>query len=179
IGLALVLSLFGYLLYNQQKHKNLQLKKESELKEALVKIETQNKLQEQRLRISRDLHDNIGAQLTFIISSLDNLKYGFKLPDNLNDKLKYITAFTSSTIYELRDTIWAMNKTEITFEDLQSRLSNYIDKAHVFEGKINFTFQVDKDVDIKRKFNSMEGVNIHRVIQEAIHNSIKHSNSKT
>lgn len=25
----------------------------------------------------------------------------------------------------------------------------------------------------------MEGVNIHRVIQEAIHNSIKHSNSKT
>src|SRR5690606_8369836 len=83
IGLTLVISLFGYLLYNQQKHKNLQLKKESELKEALVKIETQNKLQEQRLRISRDLHDNIGAQLTFIISSLDNLKYGFKLPDNL------------------------------------------------------------------------------------------------
>src|SRR5690606_10888467 len=119
IGLALVLSLFGYLLYNQQKHSNLQLKRESELKEALVKIETQNKLQEQRLRISRDLHDNIGAQLTFIISSLDNLKYGFKLPDNLNDKLKYITAFTSSTIYELRDTIWAMNKSEITFEDLQ------------------------------------------------------------
>ncbi|HCY83071.1 MAG TPA: two-component sensor histidine kinase, partial [Xanthomarina gelatinilytica] len=106
------------------------LKKETELKEALIKIETQNKLQDQRLRISRDLHDNIGAQLTFIISSLDNLKYGFKLPDNLNDKLKYISEFTSSTIYELRDTIWAMNKSEISFEDLQSRISNFIEKAN-------------------------------------------------
>lgn len=180
IGFAVILIFIGYLFYNQQKLRNQQLEKESELKDALLKIETQNRLQEQRLRISRDLHDNIGAQLAFIISSIDNLKYGFKITDQkLNDKLTSISDFTTETIYELRDTIWAMNKTEITFEDLQSRLSNYIDKAHVFEGKINFTFQVDKDVDIKRKFNSMEGVNIHRVIQEAIHNSIKHSNSKT
>ncbi|MEL6812827.1 MAG: tetratricopeptide repeat protein, partial [Bacteroidota bacterium] len=61
-GLALVLGLLGYLFYNQQKLKNRQLKKEGELKTALAKIETQNKLQEQRLRISRDLHDNIGSQ---------------------------------------------------------------------------------------------------------------------
>jgi len=66
IGIALILGLIGYLFYNQQKLKNKQLQKENELKDALLKIETQNRLQEQRLRISRDLHDNIGAQLTFI-----------------------------------------------------------------------------------------------------------------
>ncbi|MBA6153976.1 ATP-binding protein [Gelidibacter maritimus] len=179
IAFAVVLTFIGYLFYNQQKLRNQQLKKESELKDALLKIETQNRLQEQRIRISRDLHDNIGAQLAFIISSIDNLKYGFDITDQkLNDKLTSISEFTTETIYELRDTIWAMNKTEITFEDLQSRLSNYIDKAHVFEGKVDFSFKVDADVDLKRKFNSMEGVNIHRVIQEAIHNSLKHSNSK-
>ena len=70
--------------YNQQKLKNRQLQKENELKDALIKIETQNRLQEQRLRISRDLHDNIGAQLTFIISSIDYLKYGFEIK---NEKL--------------------------------------------------------------------------------------------
>lgn len=179
IAFAVVLSFIGYLFYNQQKLRNQQLQKESELKDALLKIETQNRLQEQRLRISRDLHDNIGAQLAFIISSIDNIKYGFDINDQkLNDKLTSISNFTTETIYELRDTIWAMNKTEISFEDLYARLSNYIDKAHLFEGKINFSFQVDEDVDLKRKFNSMEGVNIHRVIQEAIHNSLKHSNSK-
>jgi tetratricopeptide (TPR) repeat protein len=54
-GLALLFGLLGYLVYNQQKLKHRQLQKEGELKSALVKIETQNKLQEQRLRISRDL----------------------------------------------------------------------------------------------------------------------------
>jgi tetratricopeptide (TPR) repeat protein len=129
-GLAMLLGLLGYLVYNQQKLKNRQLQKEGELQAALAQIETQNKLQEQRLRISRDLHDNIGAQLTFIISSLDNLKYGFKdMSEKLFLKLNGISSFTTQTIYELRDTIWAMNKENISFEDLQARISNFIDNA--------------------------------------------------
>ncbi|MCX7548748.1 tetratricopeptide repeat protein [Xanthomarina sp. F1114] len=175
IILAIVLSLFGYLLYNQQKLKHKQLKKENELKEALAKIETQNKLQEQRLHISRDLHDNIGAQLTFIISSVDNLKYGFKLSDNLNEKLKSISDFASSTIYELRDTIWAMNKNEITFEDLQSRISNFIEKANKSAHAIVFSFNVDEDMGKHKMFTSVQGMNIYRIIQEAINNSIKYA----
>jgi signal transduction histidine kinase len=85
---------------------NRQLEQESQLKLAISKIETQNKLQQQRLDISRDLHDNIGAQLTFIISSVDNIKYGFEIENpNLNSKLDRISNFTKSTIVELRDTI--------------------------------------------------------------------------
>lgn len=176
IGLALILGILGYLIYNQQELKNRQLQKENELKDALLKIETQNKLQEQRLRISRDLHDNIGAQLTFIISSIDNLKYGFDINDKkLTHKLETISDFTSGTIYELRDTIWAMNKSEITFEDLQTRISNYIDKAHLYDANIKFSFNVDDSVDTNKTFTSVEGMNIHRVIQEAIHNSLKYA----
>lgn len=177
IVLAIILTLFGYLLYNQQKLKHKQLKKESELKEALVKIETQNKLQEQRLHISRDLHDNIGAQLTFIISSVDNLKYGFKLPDNLNDKLKYISEFASSTIYELRDTIWAMNKNEITFEDLQARISNFIEKANKSSHAVSFSFNVNQELENNKMFTSVQGMNMYRIIQEAINNAIKYANA--
>jgi signal transduction histidine kinase len=175
-ALTIVLGLLGYLIYNQQKLKNRQLKKQNELKDALLKIETQNKLQDQRLRISRDLHDNIGAQLTFIISSIDNLKYAFEIKNKkLKDKLSTISDFTSITIYELRDTIWAMNKSKISFEDLQTRISNYIDKAHLYDSNIKFSFNVDDTVDTSKKFTSVEGMNIHRVIQEAIHNSLKYA----
>ena len=176
IGLAIVLSLIGFIVYNQQKLKNAQLQKENELKNALLKIETQNRLQEQRLRISRDLHDNIGAQLTFIISSLDNLKYGFELTEKLNSKLQIISAFTSSTIYELRDTIWAMNKNEITLEDLQIRISNFIEKADNATDKINFKFHIDDSLIKSLKFSSVEGMNIYRIIQEAINNAMKYAN---
>lgn len=178
LGLALILGLLGYLFYNQQKLKNRQLQKEAELKEALVKIETQNKLQEQRLRISRDLHDNIGAQLTFIISSIDNLKYGLKeATKTTRDKLSSISDFTSQTIYELRDTIWAMNKEDITFEDLQVRISNFIDKAKVASEKTQFSFSIDSAINPEHSFSSVVGMNIYRIIQEAVNNSLKYADA--
>lgn len=176
LAIALMAILVGYLFYSQQKLKNRQLQKENELKDALIKIETQNRLQEQRLRISRDLHDNIGAQLTFIISSLDNLKYGFDLSDNLQQKLTQISQFTTSTIYELRDTIWAMNKSEISVEDLQSRLSNFVDKARS-SSQVEFEFITDTDSDIS--FSSVEGMNIYRIVQEAVNNAIKYAEANS
>ena len=176
--LAVLLSLLGYLFYNQQKLKNRQLQKENELKDALIKIETQNRLQEQRLRISRDLHDNIGAQLTFIISSLDNLKYGFKLPEKLDAKLETISKFTSTTIYELRDTIWAMNKSEISLEDLQSRISNFIEKADASSEGVSFKFHSNSEDTENLKFSSVNGMNIYRIIQESINNALKYADAK-
>ncbi|MGE5942966.1 MAG: tetratricopeptide repeat protein [Flavobacteriales bacterium] len=177
--LAVVLSLLGYLLYKQQKLKNQQLQKESELKEALIKIETQNSLQEQRLTISRDLHDNIGAQLTFIISSIENLQYGFKITnEKLTNKLMSISAFTKETIYELRDTIWAMNKNEISFEDLQTRITNFIEKANIASDKTAFEFNVDSELDNDITYTSVQGMNMYRIIQEAINNALKYAEAK-
>ena len=84
----------------------LNQKKEFELKTAFEKIESQNKLSEQRQSISRDLHDNIGSQLTLIISSIDNLKNIPKIDQTiLSKKLSSISNFTRETITELRDTI--------------------------------------------------------------------------
>jgi signal transduction histidine kinase len=177
--LALILTLFGYLLYKQQKLKNQQLQKEGELKEALVKIETQNKLQEQRLTISRDLHDNIGAQLTFIISSIDNLHYGFKITnEKLTSKLSSISNFTKETIYELRDTIWAMNKSEISLEDLQTRVSNFIEKANLASTDTVFEFEADSGLSKETVFTSVQGMNMYRIIQEAINNALKYAEAK-
>ncbi|MFK5983642.1 MAG: tetratricopeptide repeat protein [Flavobacteriaceae bacterium] len=178
LGLAIVLGLIGYLVYNQQRLKNQQLQKESDLKTALTRIETQNKLQEERLRISRDLHDNIGSQLTFIISSIDNLKYGFKdMGDKLSNKLVGISSFTTQTIYELRDTIWAMNKQSITFEDLQTRITNFINNAKIASANTKYSFVIDKEVNQNHTFTSVQGMNIYRIIQEAVNNSLKYANA--
>lgn len=172
---AFFMALIGFMVYNKQKEKTLQLQKDNELKDALLKIETQNKLQEQRLRISRDLHDNIGAQLTFIISSLDNLKYGFQIVDEkLEQKLSSISVFTKETIYELRDTIWAMNKNEITFEDLRTRISNFIENAKIASHGIAFDFVCEGDFTTT-VFTSVEGMNVYRIIQESINNTLKHA----
>lgn len=174
--ISLALIIIGYLIYRQQKLKNKQQEQEFQLKSAIKEIETQNKLHEQRLSISRDLHDNIGAQLTFVISSVDNLKFGNKITDSkINNQLTKISDFTKATIIELRDTIWAMNKDEFSFEDLRSRIFNFIEKAKIAKEDIDFEFKIDEQLS-EIKLSSFVGINIYRTIQEALNNSIKYSN---
>lgn len=175
--LAFFIALIGFLIYRQQKQKNAQQKQEYKLKKEISKIETHNKLQEQRLSISRDLHDNIGAQLTFIISSVDNIKYAFDITnEKLDNKLSNISSFAKETILELRDTIWAMNSNEITFEDLEIRINNYIEKAKEAKDQISFSFAIDPELKTQ-KLTSVQGMNIYRTIQEAVNNSIKYANA--
>lgn len=176
--IALFICIIGFLIYYQQKFKNKQLEQEFKLKNAIAKIETQNKLQQQRLTISRDLHDNIGAQLTFIISSIDNIKYAFPIKDlSLDNKLNKISEFTKATILELRDTIWAMNSNDITFEDLHSRILNFIEKAQNATENIHFKCILDSNIE-KTKLSSVVGMNLYRTLQEAVNNSIKHASAK-
>jgi len=173
--LAFFIGLIGFLIYRQQKLKNKQQEQEFQLKSAIAAIESQNQLQEQRLSISRDLHDNIGAQLTFVISSVDNLKYGNQITDSkITNQLTKISDFTKSTIIELRDTIWAMNTNEFTFEDLKSRIFNFIEKAKTAKENIQFHFNVD-DTLKNQKFSSIVGINLYRTIQEAVNNALKYS----
>jgi len=175
--LALFITIIALLIYRQQKLKNMQQEQEFDLKTAISMIETQNRLQEQRLTISRDLHDNIGAQLTFIISSVDNIKHGFDIQNiKLNDKLNYISNFTKSTIVELRDTIWAMNNNEIHFEDLRARILNFMEKARCAKENIDFNFVIEEGLDQER-LSSVVGMNIYRTIQEAVNNAIKYSDA--
>ena len=173
--LALAFLIIGFLIYKQQKQKNQQQAQENDLKLAIEKIENQNKLQEQRLNISRDLHDNIGSQLTFIISSVDNVKYGFDITNQkLDNKLTNISSFAKDTILELRDTIWAMNSNEISYEDLEIRINNFIEKAKLSQENISFSFAIDENLK-QQKLSSVEGMNVYRTIQEAINNAIKYA----
>jgi signal transduction histidine kinase len=176
--LTFFIILISILIYRQQKLRNRQQKQEFKLKTAIAQIETQNRLQEQRLSISRDLHDNIGAQLTFIISSVDNIKHGFDIQNiRLSDKLLSISEFTKSTIVELRDTIWAMNNSAITFEDLKVRILNFIEKAKMAKEDIHFSFEIDERLNAL-ELSSIEGMNIYRTIQEAVNNAIKYADAE-
>ena len=174
LALAFLLGLIGYLVYKQQLLKNKQIIKENELRQALFKIENQNNLQEQRLAISKELHDNIGSQLTFIISSLDNLKYFEFTKEKIYDKFDAITGFTRSTIADLRDSIWAMNKEAITFEDLKTRTTNFIEAAKTSLLGIKFEFNYPEDTG-EVTLNSLQGIDVYRIIQEAVNNAVKHA----
>lgn len=176
VGLLIVLGAFSYLFSRQQKIKREQAEKQKELEVALARIETQNKLEEQRLRISRDLHDNIGSQLTFIMSSLDNLRFRLKEDQpEISSKLRQTSDFTSQTINDLRDTVWAMNKESISFGELKVRIQDFLDQARQLNPTISYKLRTDAKISEEKQFTALEGINFFRIIQEAVNNATKYS----
>lgn len=142
--------------------------------ENIVNIE---KMFTQRLRISRDLHDNIGSQLTFIKSSIDNLKYVTESADSkLITKLNHISSFSSNTINQLRDTVWAINKKDISLTDLCHRIQGLIEKTKIVNENLQFNLKCDVKTELI--FSSIKGINIFRVIQESVNNTLKYADTK-
>lgn len=174
---SVLLILIGVLFYNQQRLKNERIRQEANLKLAMSTIENQNRLQALRMEISHDLHDNIGTQLTFVISSIDSIKHMLSEGGNemMRSKLERISTFTRETIRELRDTVWAMNTADISIGDLKDRVSNFVAHAGASMNGVEFEFS-DRVTSINAvSFNSKDGIGVYRIIQEAVNNAMKHA----
>ncbi|MCB0402917.1 MAG: tetratricopeptide repeat protein [Flavobacteriales bacterium] len=175
VGLAaLFILITGGFVYRNQKQKQLRLIKENKLKDELAAIAMQNEVHQERLRISTTLNENIGSQLTFILTSVDNIMHRAEALDGLvQRKLSELSVFAKSTITQLRDTIWALNKEELSFEDLKARLYDYVSQANIAQEHMAFSFESGSHLNYQ--LNTMQGVNIFRIVQEAINNAMKYA----
>ncbi|WP_305983643.1 tetratricopeptide repeat-containing sensor histidine kinase [Roseivirga thermotolerans] len=176
-GLVLVLLVVGVSLIRVQQLKAERIKNEAALERALAEAKAQENLKEQRIRIARDLHDNIGSQLTYITSITDTTRKGINKGEAfLAEKLMQMKQFTLVTISELRDTIWAMNKDEISLEDIQERTQQLAATIH---DATDDSIRVRTESEPSDKvLNAFVGMNLFRIIQECINNAVKHSETK-
>ena len=164
---------FGNYLYQKQKRERI--KRELELKNQLNKAELEKKASEEKLRIARELHDNIGSHLTFIISSLDNVTYGAK-EDKVLNKLIGLSSFSRETLNELRNTIWAMKEEDSTVQQLLLKLSDL--KHRLNEQIDNLNLQIQSNISRTMFLTSAQLLNLYRIVQEAVQNSVKHADAK-
>ncbi len=165
IGLVLLILVIRF--YSQRK-----------LRKRLQQIEIQQKIQFERERISRDLHDNVGAHLTYIIQSLDNISYRtVKNPsEKSTEKIDELSDFARDTMQQLRETIWAINKEEISISALHEKIQDHLTRLKTAIPFIDFKIETNLNRDGILK--PSQAIHIFRLIQEAINNAIKHSGSK-
>jgi signal transduction histidine kinase/Tfp pilus assembly protein PilF len=175
---ALLLAFIGFLVYRQQRLKIKHQKQEQELNEALLTVETNRKLEEQRQRIARELHDNIGSQLTYLASAAQNI--GSKMPkvsaEVTRNKLADLSDFSQEAITDLRDTIWVMNRNLITWEDLSERI-RYL--AHKVSNTTGIQVSVVMEGDDDTPLDPEQTMDLFRIVQEAVNNAVKHSEAST
>ena len=164
-ALALI-SFFG--IYRRQRLKQELLNKEMILKEQRAQQEMQEKIQSERLRLSRDLHDSLGAELTLISSKADSEAY--VRDDASKGSFEQIGEISRNASNILRDTIWAIRKDTLDVEEFVGKLMQFI---HRRQGSLNIQFvnQIKEEVQL----TPSQSLNLFRVCQECIHNTIKHA----
>lgn len=145
-----------------------------QLKKKLRAAEVQQKIHLERERISRDLHDNVGSHLTYITTSLDHISYKVtKETKSISpEKINELSDFTRSTMQQLRETIWAINKEAITVTELREKIREYGYRM-TSAGRILFQTEYSGNTDIM--LNPSQAIHIYRIVQEAVNNAIKHS----
>jgi signal transduction histidine kinase/Flp pilus assembly protein TadD len=178
LWIVLLASLFviGIILFRNLQSKSKLQKEQLELENKLLEEQSNYKIQEQRLEISRELHDNVGSQLTFIISILDNLKNSpVKFEEAIDKKIDTLSNFAGKSISELRDTIWVLNAKELSLSELKSRMLNFVKDAGESDEntKFNFNYDIADDVELTSK----QAINIYRTLQEILNNAIKHADA--
>lgn len=150
--------------------------KQLALENDLLQEQNISKAHQQRLEISRDLHDSIGSQLTLMSSTLDSLKKSDKNSGKSEEKISSLSTFVDLSISELRNTLWILNTDEVFLEDLHLKILNFINNASGAKEDIKFTYQFNIKENVK--LDSKVAANILRILQEIINNALKHSGAE-
>ena len=134
-------------------------------------VQVQQKIQDERTRISRDLHDNIGAYTTALIAGIDQIKHVSKDIDNLDD----LSDYAKSIMDYLRETIWVLNHEKISIVDFTDRFKNYAVKILKHYPQVSLSFVTD--LENGRELAPELSLNLFRIMQEALQNACKHSSA--
>jgi signal transduction histidine kinase/ligand-binding sensor domain-containing protein len=141
--------------------------------------ELQQKLQQERERISRDLHDNVGTQLSLISKNIEGVISPLHpVPESERiHNLSMISQTSKEVIFTLRETIWALNKEEISIEELSDKLKAFTQKLFGINHACGLSYSEEIEDGDKLMLSPSEAIHLFRICQEAIANSLKYANA--
>jgi signal transduction histidine kinase len=131
--------------------------------------------QRERIRISRDLHDNVGTQLSLISNNIDWINRPLKPLGEIekSEKLVSVGETAKEVISTLRETIWALNKEEITFEEFSDKLKSFVQKQAQMSYSVRPVFSEQLEGPVL--LGPSEALGLFRICQEAVANSFKYA----
>jgi signal transduction histidine kinase/streptogramin lyase len=138
-------------------------------------IELERRIQYERERISRDLHDNVGTQLSLISNNLDWIaRPGQPLSQGeQSQKLDALGITAKEVITTLRDTIWALNKEQISLEELADKLKVFVSRQLNARDSVKMNFKEHLHHEVL--LSPSEALHLFRICQEAVANALKYA----
>jgi signal transduction histidine kinase len=145
------------------------------LKQRLQELEYQQKLDHERERISKDMHDEVGSSLTRIAILSELAKKKIEAKAGGKEQVEEIADSSRKVIDNIGEIIWAINPRNDTLENLIAYARQYV--ANFCElSTIHCVFDLPAQipaVSLSAEFRR----NIFLVIKEAITNIFKHAHA--
>jgi signal transduction histidine kinase len=164
LGIVLILVVVLYYVYRQKQAASRQAALERELADERERT----RIQEERLRISRELHDNIGSYLSVIKVSVERLPV---LPaEKIRQNLPELQESLSLSMRELRKTVWLLNNEQVSLDALAIRLRDFFKPFQESGSQISVTVTGNNYHSLK----DIQATHLFRVLQEAVHNAYRH-----
>ena len=166
-------------LADEQNMKNmaeLRLQYETEKKEKemiLLKKENEQSLLNERLRISRDLHDDMGSTLGSISIYSEVAKIRLAKNENADEVIAKIGTASRKLIDKMNDIIWSINPKNETSDQLKNRMQIFAATMLTPNG-ISYDFY-NNDHLINTRLTSEEIKNIYFIYKEVISNIVKYA----
>jgi len=165
ILLALATLAYSFNRYNKNKYQK-----------KLAVLENEHRIQLERERISRDLHDSVGAYANAVLYNTELLQKENDIEEKnaLMNDLKFAS---KDIITSLRETVWALKKDNYTAEECLLRMKNFMQALSRYYPHIQF--RSVGEASAGKVLHHTKALHVVRIVQEAVTNAIKHAAAKT
>ncbi|KIC93705.1 sensor histidine kinase [Flavihumibacter solisilvae] len=136
-------------------------------------VESQQALLNERLRISRELHDDIGSTLGSISIYSEVAKKRTEKNEAASDVLSKIGLASREIIDKMSDIVWSLNPDNDNFEQLQNRMMTF---AAMMLTPRNILYDFVADNELKNlRLTSEQRKNIFLIFKETLYNTVKYA----
>lgn len=147
---------------------------QQKLKKQLAELQQQREMDKERQRISREMHDDIGAGLTQITMMSESAKN--KITGGAGKELNDIAETSRQLVTSMSEIIWSLNPENKTLEQLAAYLREQLHKQLEYSGKNYFIEITDEGKSIV--LSNEQRRNILLVTKELTNNALKYSTAQ-
>jgi signal transduction histidine kinase len=143
------------------------------LRAEMVRLEHQRALEQERLRIAHDIHDDLGARVTqislFSAMAHDNPAF----PEKARANFDQISRMSRELVSALYETVWAVNPENDNLDALGNYLCQMVNQL-CEQGQLRCRLHL-QELPREIQISSQTRHNISLAAKEAVHNIIKHA----
>lgn len=144
-------------------------------KSARHQLLLQAQMQDEKERLSRDLHDNLGSQMALLSNTIETLDINFRKHQDIEGNIDKVKETSRRLLQTLRETIWILNKEQVTAQEFFDKLVDYAQRY--LQSYSSIQLQVEENFSGGKTLSSIEALQLFRICQEAITNACKYAGS--